>query len=72
MKLLILKRIENSSCSAMCVVHTVLHFQPPAILTTKMAGNDIHEINVHAETGLYASKLCLLVQIMPVLLVLQV
>ena len=33
---------------AYCVhcFHTVLHFWPPVILTTKMAGNNIHEINV--------------------------
>ena len=36
-KLSISKRTENSSCSAMCVVHTVLHFWPLVILTTKMA-----------------------------------
>ena len=34
-------------------LHTVLHFWPPVILTTKMAGNDIHEINVRTTTGLY-------------------
>ena len=31
---------------------TVLHFWPPVIMTTKMVGNDIHEINDRTTTGL--------------------